>query len=129
MTVIIMTVVLKCKCPQSEEKLSKATPASKLAAKAAAAASELSTSVVPETPVSKKKESPKKTVTPVKEDKGVKKESPTKKTPKQSKTDEVPDEVPPSLEKKKSSYRSFMARDGPRALGSKPIPEVRGEMP
>lgn len=105
---------------KSEEKLSKATPASKLAAKAAASES---TSVVPETPVSKKKESPKKTVTPVKEDKGVKKESPTKKTPKQSKTDEVPDEVPPSLEKKKSSYRSFMARDGPRALGSKPIPE------
>lgn len=71
-----------------------------------------------------KKESPKKTVTPTKE-KAVKKESPRKETPKASKAEElVPDEVPPSLEKKKSSYRSFMARDGPRALGSKPIPEV-----
>ena len=57
----------------------------------------------------------------------MKKESPNKKTPKPSKADEVPDEVPPSLEKKKSSYRSFMARDGPRALGSKSIPEVREE--
>ena len=51
------------------------------------------------------------------------KESPSKKTPKTPKSDE-PDEVPPSLEKKKSSYRSFMSRDGPRALGSKPLPEV-----
>ena len=33
-------------------------------------------------------------------------------------------EVPPSSEKKKSGYRSFMARDGPRALGSKEIPQV-----
>ena len=37
---------------------------------------------------------------------------------------EEADEVPPSLEKKKSGYRSFMARDGPRALGSKEIPQV-----
>lgn len=36
---------------------------------------------------------------------------------------EEADEVPPSLEKKKSGYRSFMARDGPRALGSKEIPQ------
>ena len=33
-------------------------------------------------------------------------------------------EVPPSLEKKKSGYRGFMARDGPRTLGSKEIPQV-----
>ena len=33
-------------------------------------------------------------------------------------------EIPPSLEKNKSSYRSFVARDGPRALGSKEIPQV-----
>ena len=33
-------------------------------------------------------------------------------------------EIPPSLEKKKSSYCSFVARDGPRALGSKEIPQV-----
>ena len=40
-----------------------------------------------------------------------------------SKSEEVI-EVPPSLEKKKSGYRSFMARDSPRALGSKEIPQV-----
>ena len=40
-----------------------------------------------------------------------------------SKSDKVV-EIPPSLEKKKSSYRSFVARDGPRALGSKEIPQV-----
>ena len=40
-----------------------------------------------------------------------------------SKSEEVI-EVPPSLEKKKSGYRSFVARDGPRALGSKEIPQV-----
>ena len=33
-------------------------------------------------------------------------------------------EVPPSLEKKKSGYHGFMARDGPRTLGSKEIPQV-----
>ena len=33
-------------------------------------------------------------------------------------------EVPPSLENKKSGFCSFMARDGPRALGSKEIPQV-----
>ena len=48
-----------------------------------------------------------------------------KKDPKNSVGSDVPNEVPPSLEKKKSNYRSFMARDGPRALGSKAIPEVR----
>lgn len=34
------------------------------------------------------------------------------------------DVIPPSLEKKKSGYRSFMQREGPKALGSKEIPEV-----
>ncbi|KXJ06299.1 Replication factor C subunit 1 [Exaiptasia diaphana] len=33
------------------------------------------------------------------------------------------DVIPPSLEKKKSSYRSFMQREGPKALGTKEIPE------
>ncbi|KAJ7371468.1 replication factor C subunit 1 [Desmophyllum pertusum] len=65
---------------------------------------------------------PRKTITPTKENKGVVKESPNMKTPKTSKTDEK-GEIPPSLEKKKSSYRSFMSRDGPSAIGSKPIPE------
>ena len=40
-----------------------------------------------------------------------------------SKSEEVT-EVPPSSENKKSSYHGFMARDGPRALGSKEIPQV-----
>ena len=40
-----------------------------------------------------------------------------------SKSEEVV-EVPPSLEKKKSGYHSFLARDGPRALGSKEILQV-----
>ena len=38
-------------------------------------------------------------------------------------------EVPPSLEKKKSGYHdSFMARDGPRTLGSKEILQVGFEV-
>ena len=90
------------------------TPASNLAAKAA---------TVPETPVRDSKPSPKKTVTPKKDKKDVDKETPIKGTPKVSKSEEVV-EIPPSLEKKKSGYRSFMARDGPRALGSKEIPQV-----
>ena len=40
-----------------------------------------------------------------------------------SKSEEVV-EVLPSLEKKKSGFRSFMARDGLRVLGSKEIPQV-----
>ena len=68
-------------------------------------------------------ETPKKTVTPKKDKKGVDKETPIKGTPKVSKSEEVV-EVPPSLEKKKSGYHNFMARDGPRALGSKEIPQV-----
>ena len=34
------------------------------------------------------------------------------------------EEGTPSLEKKKSGYMAFKMRDGPRALGSKEIPEV-----
>ena len=40
-----------------------------------------------------------------------------------SKSEEVI-EVPPSSKGKKSDYRDFMARDGPRALGSKEILQV-----
>ncbi|XP_066022354.1 replication factor C subunit 1-like isoform X2 [Pocillopora verrucosa] len=47
-------------------------------------------------------------------------ETQIKGTPKVSKSEKVV-EVSPSLEKKKSGYHSFMARDGPRALGSKEI--------
>lgn len=108
---------------QTSESVPKTMPAGRLAAKAVAAAVSKTTTAVPETPVRDTKQSPKKTVTPKKEDTGVVKESPSKKTPKTPKPDE-PGEVPPSLEKKKSSYRSFMSRDGPRALGSKPVPEV-----
>ena len=50
-------------------------------------------------------------------------ETPIKGTPKVSKSEKVV-EVPPSLEKKKSGYHSFMAKDGPRALGSKEILQV-----
>ena len=50
-------------------------------------------------------------------------ETPIKGTPKVSKSEEVV-EISPSLEKKKSGYHSFMARDGPRALGSKEILQV-----
>lgn len=108
---------------KTSESVSKTTPASRLAAKAAAAAASKTTAVIPDTPVRDTKQSPKKTVSPKKSgDKGVVKESPSEKTPKTPKSDE-PDEIPPSLEKKKSSYRSFMARDGPRALGSKSLPE------
>ncbi|XP_020610634.1 replication factor C subunit 1-like [Orbicella faveolata] len=108
---------------KTPESVPKTTPASRLAAKAAATVASKATTAVPETPGRDTKRSPKKTVTPKKsEDKGVAKESPNEKTPKTPKSDE-PDEVPPSLEKKKSNYRSFMARDGPRALGSKPVPE------
>lgn len=108
------------------DKPPKTTPASKLAAKASTSdSSSTFPDSVLETPVQKPKtKSPKKTVTPTKEGKGIKKESPNmKKDPKNSVGGDVPNEVPPSLEKKKSSYRSFMARDGPRALGSKAIPE------
>ena len=112
---------------QTEDKLPTATPASKLAAKAAAVPSSSNIKdTIPETPVGKtKEETSKKVKSPTKEDKIIKKESPMKKSPKLSTDNDVPDQVPPSLEKKKSNYRSFMARDGPRALGTKPIPEVK----
>lgn len=42
----------------------------------------------------------------------------------QSQATKSEDVIPPSLEKKKSGYRSFMQREGPKALGSKEIPEV-----
>ena len=97
------------------------TPASKLAAKAAEAKT-----AIPETPVREAARTPKKSVTPF-HDEQVKKESPCKNTPKTNKTQEH-DEVPPSLEKKRSGYRSFMAREGPRALGSKSIPQVKKQL-
>ncbi|XP_068736533.1 replication factor C subunit 1-like [Montipora capricornis] len=108
-----------------EDKLPTATPASKLAAKATAVPSSSNIKdTIPETPVGKtKEETSKKANSPTKDDKIIKKESPVKKSPKLSTDNDVPDQVPPSLEKKKSNYRSFMARDGPRALGTKPIPE------
>ena len=65
----------------------------------------------------------KETVTPKKDKIDVCKETPIKGTPKVSKSEEVV-EVPPSLEKKKSGYHSFMATDGPRAPLSKEIPQV-----
>ena len=97
----------------------KSTPASKLAKAAAVAA--VAKAVVPETPETTKK------VTPKKPTKATTKESSNKKSPpKAEKTTEKEETViPPSLEKKKSGYRSFMMRDGPRALGSKEIPQVR----
>ena len=119
-------VIFRCCYPsQTPESIPKTTPASKLAVKVAASAASKTTTAIPETPVRDTKKSPKKMVTPKKEDKGVAKESPSTKTPKTPKSAET-EEVPPSLEKKKSSYRSFMSRDGPRALGSKPLPEVSG---
>ena len=104
--------------PWTFQEVPKTTPASKLATKAA---------TVPETPVRDSKPSPKKTVTPKKDKKDVDKETPIKGTPKVSKSEEVV-EVPPSLEKKKSGYHGFMARDGPRTLGSKEIPQVGFEV-
>ena len=50
-------------------------------------------------------------------------ETPINGTPKVSKSEEVV-EVSPSLEKKKSGYHSFMARDCLRTLGSKEILQV-----
>ena len=50
-------------------------------------------------------------------------ETQIKGTPKVSKSEKVV-EVSLSLEKKKPGYHSFMAKDGPRTLGSKEIPQV-----
>ena len=100
--------------PWTFQEVPKTTPISKLAAKAA---------TVPETPVRDSKPSPKKTVTLKKEKKMLVRKLQPKEHQKVSKSEEVV-EVPPSLEKKKSGYHGFMARDGPRALGSKEIPQV-----
>ena len=100
--------------PWTFQEVPKTTLFSKLAAKAA---------TVPETPVGDSKPSPKKTVTPKKEKKILVRKLQPKEHQKVSKSEEVV-EVPPSLEKKKSGYHSFMARDGPRTLGSKEIPQV-----
>ncbi|CAH3164091.1 unnamed protein product [Pocillopora meandrina] len=89
------------------------TPASNLAAKAA---------TLPETPFKDSKPSPKKTVTLKKEKKIFVRKLQPREHQKMSKSEEVV-EIPPSLEKKKSGYHGFMARDGPRALGSKEIPQ------
>ena len=100
--------------PWTFQEVPKTTPASKLATKAA---------TVPETPVRDSKPSPKKTVTLKKEKKMLVRKLQPKEHQKVSKSEEVV-EVPPSLEKKKSGYHGFMARDGPRTLGSKEIPQV-----
>ena len=100
--------------PWTFQEVPKTTPTSKLAAKAA---------TVPETPVRDSKPSPKKTVTLKKEKKMLVRKLQPKEHQKVSKSEEVV-EVPPSLEKKKSGYHGFMARDGPRTLGSKEIPQV-----
>ena len=100
--------------PWTFQEVLKTTPASKLAVKAA---------TVPETPVRDSKPSPKKTVTLKKEKKMFVRKLQPKEHQKVSKSEEEV-EVPPSLEKKKSGYHGFMARDGPRALGSKEIPQV-----
>ena len=99
--------------PWTFQEVQKTTPACKLAAKAA---------TVPENPVRDSKPSPKKTVSLKKEKKMLRKLQP-KEHQKVSKLEEVV-EIPPSLEKKKSGYHGFMARDGPRTLGSKEIPQV-----
>ena len=86
------------------------TPASKLA--------QAAKSFVPETIERSPKKS--KAKTPSQTPGG--KVSPRKETPRKPEKDE--DVIPPSLEKKKSGYRNFMMREGPRALGSKDIPQV-----
>ena len=100
--------------PWTFQEVPKTTPISKLAAKAA---------TVPETPVRDSKPSPKKTVTLKKEKKMLVRKLQPKEHQKVSKSEEVV-EVPPSLEKKKFGYHGFMARDNPRTLGSKEIPQV-----
>ena len=100
--------------PWTFQEVPKTTLCSKLAAIAA---------TVPETPVGDSKPSPKKTVTPKKEKKILVRKLQPKEHQKVSKSEEVV-EVPPSLEKKKFCYHGFMARDHPRTLGSKEIPQV-----
>ena len=68
-----------------------------------------------ETPVRDSKPSRKKTVTSKKEKKDVSKETPFQNQRKWLK-------FHPHWKGKKSDYHGFMARDGPRTLGSKEIP-------
>ncbi|KAK3742285.1 hypothetical protein QZH41_013114 [Actinostola sp. cb2023] len=77
--------------------------------------------IVPDTPTSEKKNvktKPQKTPSPSKPAK----ESPKKKPVTPQAVHE--EDAPASLEKKKSSYRNFMQREGPKALGSKEIPQA-----
>ena len=55
-------------------------------------------------------------------------ETPIKGTPKLSKSEEVVESSTLTGKEKKSVYHSFMARDGPRTLGSKEIPQVGFEV-
>ena len=100
--------------PWTFQEVPKTTLISKLAAKAA---------TVPETPVRDSKPSPKKTVTPKKDKKMSTRKLQSKKHQRcQNQRKWL--KFHPHRRKKKSGYRSFMAIDGPRALGSKEIPQV-----
>ena len=100
--------------PWTFQEVPKTTLISKLAAKAA---------TVPETPVQDSKPSPKKTVTPKKDKKMSTRKLQSKKHQRcQNQRKWL--KFHPHWKRKKSGYRSFMARDGPRALGSKEIPQV-----
>ena len=100
--------------PWTFQEVPKTTPASKLAVKAA---------TVPETPVRNSKPSTKKTVTSKKDKKMVvKKLQPKEHQRCQNQRKWL--KFHPHWKRKKSGYRRFMERDGPRALGSKEIPQV-----
>ena len=100
--------------PWTFQEVPKTTPISKLAAKAA---------TVPETPVRDSKPSPKKTVTPKKDKKKlVRKVQPKEHQGCQNQRKWL--KFHPHWKRKKSGYHGFMARDGPRTLGSKEIPQV-----
>ena len=100
--------------PWTFQEVPKTTPASKLATKAA---------TVPEIPVRDSKPSPKKPLL----QKRIKKMSVRKLQSKEHQRCQNQRKwlkFHPHWKRKKSGYRSFMARDGPRALGSKEIPQV-----
>ena len=100
--------------PWTFQEVLKTTPASKLAVKAA---------TVPETPVRNSKPSTKKTVTSKKDTKMVvRKLQPKEHQRCQNQRKWL--KFHPHWKRKKSGYHSFMARDGPRTLGSKEIPQV-----
>ncbi|XP_048590170.1 replication factor C subunit 1 isoform X2 [Nematostella vectensis] len=118
----------KRKEEKSPAKKSPAKTALTLASKLSKAAS--AKVLVPETPPPK---TPTKTTpSPIKKQVTPKKTTPVKalKEP-ESKKARTPEKIkqeetiatPSSLEKKKSGYRSFMSREGPKALGSKEIPQ------